>query len=251
MNLLQQIESEPVRRPRRMLFYGTRGIGLSTFAATFPESVFVPTDDSLHHVACRRFPVARRFGQVTRALQELYNEPHGYRTVVLDPLDGVERLILDEIRRERGVEHIDAIAFSKGYALALDYWQAILSALDALRDDLGMTCLLIARAQNQRSLDSSAAVSPLLIDRQVPAIHSRASELIQSWCDEVLFATGAESPAGKARDADHTGSRVIHTSPARTHIAKNRLGLPPQMEMDARVFAPYLATAKPSLTSLN
>ena len=43
-----------------------------------------------------RFPVARRFGGVMTALQELYVQPHDYRVVVIDPLDSLERLLLDE-----------------------------------------------------------------------------------------------------------------------------------------------------------
>ena len=247
MNLLHQIESGPMPRPRRLLIYGTRGIGVSTLAASFPEPIFIPSDDSLHHLDCRRFPVAQRFGQVLKALTDLYKEPHGYRTVVIDPLDSVERLILDEIRRERGVEHIDTILFNKGYAIALDYWQQLLSAVDVLRDDLGITCLLVGRAQNQRTLERTGVAAPMLLDRYAPALNPRASELIQSWCDAVMFATCTEMTT----DAKQSERGVLHTTPAKTHVAKNRMGLPTRMRMEAGAFAPYLSVPKPSLTSLN
>ena len=40
MNLIDQIESGRAVRPRRVLLYGTRGIGLSSFAAALPSPIF-------------------------------------------------------------------------------------------------------------------------------------------------------------------------------------------------------------------
>ena len=236
MNLLQQVESGARPRPRRILFYGTRGIGLSTFAAKLPDTVFVPADDGLAHLDCRRFPVPQRFGHVLKALGELHCEPHGYRTVVLDPLDALERLIFDDVRREHGVEHAEAAPFAAGAKLALSRWRELLSALDALRDDLGMTCVLVGHERGERIADASCAAAPVIVQRHVPALEARASALVQSWCDEVLFATCADAAQG--------GSRVIYTTPARSHVAKNRLGLPPVMPMDARELASRIAVPK-------
>ncbi len=236
MTLIDQIESGRAVRPRRVLLYGARGIGLSTFAAALPSPVFVTVDDSVAHLDVPRFPVARRFGDVMRALQELYVQPHDYRVVVIDPLDALERLVLDELCRERGIEQVDDLLFAKGYTLALSVWRQLLTRLDHLRNDIGLHCVLVARAQMERHgqvVPGGVAVT----ERQVPALDRQASALVQNWCDEVFFAAPVERPSAQP---DASASRVLHTQPAVTHVAKNRLGLPPVLSMQASAFAPYL-----------
>lgn len=251
MNLFDQIESGRAIRPRRVLLYGPRGIGLTTFAAALPSPVFVTVDDSIAHLDCPRFPVAERFGGVMAALQELYVQPHDYRVIVIDPLDALERLVIDELCRERGIEHVDDILFAKGYTLALTLWRQLLNRLDLLRNDIGLHCVLIARAQFERSgaaIGGGNAVA--FTERFVPALDRQASALVQGWCDEIFFITHADRslPAGGGASV----SRLIHTQPSATHVAKNRLGLRPQLPMEAASLAPYLsmppAAAAPSST---
>ncbi len=238
MNLIDQIESGRAVRPRRVLLYGARGIGLSTFAAALPSPIFVTCDDSVAHLDVPRFPVARRFGDVMRAIQELYVQPHDYRVVVLDPLDVLEQRVLDELCRERGIEQADDLLFAKGYALALSVWRQLLTQLDHLRNDIGLHCVLVARAQAERHgqiVPGGVAV----VERQVPALDRQASALVQNWCDEVLFA----APPDRSIPADGGSSvvRVLHTQPGTAHVAKNRLGLPPQLPFQASALAPFLA----------
>jgi hypothetical protein len=240
MNLIDQIESGQASRPRRVLLYGPRGIGLTTFAAALPSPVFVTVDDSVAHLDCPRFPIARRFGGVMAALQELYVQPHDYRVVVIDPLDTLERLVIDELCRERGIEHVDDILFAKGYTLALTVWRQLLGRLDLLRNDIGLHCVLVARAQFERrgeAIGGGNAVA--LTERSVPMLDRQASALLQGWCDEIFFASHADRsvPAGGGAKA----SRIIHTQPSATHVAKNRLGLPPQVPMEAASLAPCLS----------
>ena len=241
MSLFDQIESGRAIRPRRVLLYGPRGIGLSSLAAALPSPVFVTVDDSVAHLDCRRFPVARRFGGVMAALQELYVQPHDYGVVVIDPLDALERLVIDELCRERGIEHVDDILFAKGYTLALTVWRQLLGRLDLLRNDIGLHCVLVARAQVERRGETvGGGTAVALTERFVPAMDRQASALVQGWCDDIFFASHADRalPAGGGASA----ARIIHTQPSATHVAKNRLGLPPQLPMEPASLAPHFAT---------
>lgn len=240
MNLIDQIESGKASGPRRVLLYGPHGIGLSTFVAALPSSVFVTVDDSVAHLDCQRFPVTQRFGGVMAALQELYVQPHNYSVIVIDPLDALERLVIDEVCRERGIEHIDDILFAKGYTLALTVWRQLLRRLDLLRNDIGLHCVLVARAQFERrgkAIGGGNIVA--LAERLVPALDRQAAALVQGWCDEIFFAAHVDRsfPA----DGGASASRVIHTQPSATYVAKNRLGLAPQLPMEAASLAPYLS----------
>jgi len=238
MNPLNQIESGRAIRPRRILLYGPRGMGLSTVAAALPSPVFVTVDDSVAHLDVPRFSIAVRFSGVMAALQELYVQPHDYRVVVIDPLDALEQLVLDALCRERGIERADDLLFAKGYTLALSVWRQLLERLDHLRRDIGLHCVLVARAQGERhSQPVSGGV--IVIERQVPALDRQASALVQNWCDAVLFATYAETNCSTVC-APTAGERVLHTQPVSAYAAKNRLGLPAQLPMQASALVPFL-----------
>ena len=240
MHLIDPLQSGHGVGPRRVLLYGTRGIGTTTLAAALPAAVVVPCDDGAAHVNCRRFAPAWRFGQLLRALHELYAEPHGFGTVVIDSLDGVERLALDEAAREHGVECLEVLPFGRGHALVLPSWRQLLGQLDRLRDERGMHCVLVGHAQAERWTDAGTAGA----ERCSPAVHRSASALLQNGCDEVLYAAVVDRPLDANAPNDR---RAIHTRPARSHAAKNRLDLPPLLSMRAAALATYLAPPHPSL----
>ena len=139
MKLIEQIQSGRVPAPRRVLLFGTAGIGKSTFAASAPKPVFVQTEDGLGEIDCAKFPLAMKFGDTMKALSELYTEDHPYQAIVVDSLDWLERLIWAEVCRKRGVQTIEDIGFAKGYTFALTEWREFLEGLASLRRDRGMT----------------------------------------------------------------------------------------------------------------
>lgn len=119
MKMLEQVTSGRRPAPRRVLLYGTQGIGKSTFAACAPKPIFIQTEDGLGEIDCDKFPLAKAFGHVMKTLTALYTERHDYRTVVVDSLDWLERLIWGEVCREKAVGSIEDIGYAKGYVFSL------------------------------------------------------------------------------------------------------------------------------------
>ncbi len=185
MALMDQIHRGKAPAPRRVMLYGTHGIGKSTFAARSDRPVFIQTEDGLGEIDCDSFPLAEAYDQVIKALAELYTQDHPYRTVVVDTLDWLERMIWAEVCRKRVVESIEDIGYQKGYTFALTYWRDVIAGLDALRRDRGMTVLLVAHSQIAKFDDPEHES----YDRYSPRLHKLASAVVQEWCDEVLFAT--------------------------------------------------------------
>jgi hypothetical protein len=144
MNLFKHVESGRRVGPRRILLYGSCGIGLSSFAAGLPAPVFVPADASTAHIDCQRFPVARRFADLMQALQELYIEPHDYRTVVIDPLEAVAWLIHDKLGAQRGIKHPSTLLNAGDEVLLC--WKQLLRRLDLLRGDIDLHVVLVGHA---------------------------------------------------------------------------------------------------------
>jgi len=224
------------------MLYGTHGIGKSTFAAMAPEPIFIQTEDGLGEIDCAKFPLATSFDVSMQALSELYSGKHAYQTVVVDTLDWLERLIWAEVCRQRNVESIEDIGYAKGYVFALTHWREFLEGLAALRSERGMTVILLAHARIER-FENPETES---YDRYVPRLHRLASQVIQEWCDEVLFAAFQvftkqtdEGFSRKRTQGIGTGARIVRTVERPSHMAKNRLGLPDELPLDWAAYAQY------------
>ena len=100
--------------------------------------------------ATRELGEADRLFQVIKALAALYDEKHDYRTLVIDSLDWLERLIWADVCLHKHVESIEDIGYAKGYVFALTQWREFLEGLTALRNDKGMMVVLVAHARIER-----------------------------------------------------------------------------------------------------
>ncbi len=245
--LMNQINRGRNPKPRRVMLYGTHGIGKSTFGAMAEKPIFIPTEDGLGDIDCESFPLAKSLGDVMAALESLYSGDHGYKTVVIDSLDWLERLIWREVCEDEQAESIEKIGYAKGYAFAIEKWRMVLGALDALRGDRGMTVIVIAHAKIEK-FENPETVP---YDRYSPRLHKLASALVQEWADEVLFATykvltvKVDEGFNKAKhNGVGTGERIVRTVERPAHVAKNRLNLPEELPLDYRVFAEYVAGAR-------
>jgi hypothetical protein len=245
--MLEQIHSGKRPAPRRVMLYGTHGIGKSTFAAGSEKPIFIQTEDGLGEIDCDKFPLAETFEQVIDALSELYTEKHPYRTVVVDSLDWLERLIWADVCKKRMVESIEDIGYAKGYVFALTQWREFLDGLTALRNERGMTSVLIAHAKIEKFENPETET----YDRYVPRLHKLASAVVQEWCDEILFATYRvhvkqtdEGFNRKRTQGVGTGERIVRTTERPAHVAKNRLDLPEELPLDWKAYINHMPKKK-------
>lgn len=252
MSILTSILTGAKPGPRRMLIYGTAGIGKTTIATCAPAPIVIQTEDGCNEIDCHKFPVAQSFAEIMNALAALYQDEHSYRTVVIDSLDWLERLIHAEVCKNRQVATIEDIVYGKGYAFATQHWRDVLDGLSALRESRRMTVILIAHAKIERF--ENPETDPY--DRFVPRLHKTAAALVTEWCDEVLFAS--YKVFTKATDEGFNqkrvqglgnGERVLRTTERPSHLAKNRLGLPDEMPLIWAEFAKHLTAANAIATA--
>ena len=242
MSFLEQVKTGIECGPRRSLIYGVHGVGKSTLAAHAQDPIFLPTEDGLADVPCSKFPLMKSLEDVKAALRELHREDHQYKTLVIDSLDWLERLIWEPICVDKGVHNIAEIGFGVGYSLALGEWAKMLEGFSRLRSDKGMAIVMIAHAKIERFQDPMSDS----YDRYSPKLHKGASALCQEWCDEVLFANyrvftkEKEEGFNKKRTIGiGSGERVLYTTDRPAHIAKNRLGLPDEIPMTWDAYASH------------
>ena len=241
MGMLENIQTGRESKPPRLMVYGSEGVGKSTFGASAPDPIFIQTEDGLGEIDCCKFPLAHNVVDVLDSLTALRDEDHNFRTVVVDSLDWLERLIFDEVCKEFGVRSIEKAdgGYGKGYVDALVHWRKVIALLDELRNKRGMMIILLAHAKIERFEDPENAA----YDRYSPRLHKHAASLISEWVDAVLFAAkrmrvsrDGENRAIAAPIGADGGERILRTNGSPACIAKNRYGLPNEIPLSWDAF---------------
>lgn len=231
--------------PRRIVLYGTPGIGKTTWAAMAPKPIFIQTEDGLDEIEAEAFPLCESLADFYKFAGALAQEDHDYKTIAIDSADWLEKLLERHICEEAEKDTIADLGFGKGYKKLAVEWEEILNKLKRLSTDKGMHIILIAHSKVERF------ECPINggYDRYSLNLDKRTAPLLKEWATEVLFAnyktyvTKEETGFGQERSrAIGTGERVVHTAERPTHMAKCRLPLPEPLPLDFRAFEKFLQT---------
>jgi hypothetical protein len=230
--------------PRRVLLYGTHGIGKSSWAAQAPDVLFLNLEDGLNDIDAAKSEHLTALSSVLESLTWLASQKHGFKWVAIDSVDWLEALIHHEVAREAGKATIGDIGYGAGYKSAVAYWDKILTMLDWLRSECGLGIILLAHTQIKKYTDPMTDS----YDRYQPALHETAAATLQEWCDEVLFACyrvhtrKQDEGFGKERViAGGSGERLIRCTETPGALAKNRLSLPETIDFNWTAYAAHFA----------
>lgn len=236
MSVIEQISTEVVSRPSAMFVMGPPGIGKSTLAGNVPGIVVQPfgredTWSLLKQAGAVPLdlpvlPRATKWLDLMINLSALATEEHPYKGIAIDTATCAESLCHEHVTDSQfGGSWDSFMAYHKGYEIAANSeWTDLLDKLDALRDR-GMSIVIlghtkIAAFKNPEGED---------YDRFQPDLHKKTAAALTRWSDAVLFAnyyTEVEDGKGKGGK-----SRVLYTEYSPAFDAKNRLGLPPEIDM--------------------
>ena len=229
--------------PRRLMLYGTHGIGKSSWAAQAPGVLFLNVEDGLNDIDCARTDQVQTWEQVNAAIMWLANNQHQFRWLAIDSVDWLEAIIHAQVAADAGKKSIADIGYGAGYKSAITYWDKLLTGLDWLRKEKGIGVILLAHCAIKKHQDPTAES----YDRYQPALHDTASALLQEWCDEVLFASyrvfTKKEDQGFNRDrviASGNGERFVRCVETPTALAKNRLAMPEEIEFNWAAYAQFM-----------
>lgn len=239
-----------VQKPHRIVLYGVEGVGKTTFAASAPNAIILPTEDGSSQLEVARFPLAQSLADIEDAISELRSQAHDYRTLVLDTLDFAEPLIWRFCCQRDSKKDIEDYGYGKGYVAALDVWRTILAQLEALQATTAMNVILVAHSWIKSFKNPEGGD----FDRYQLKLHDRAAGLLKEWAETVLFAnyeTFAEKDQKTKRvKGVSTGSRLIYTQRTAAYDAKNRMNLPESMPLSWQDYADACERQQPADPSI-
>lgn len=228
--------------PNRVVLHGVEGVGKTSFGANAPRPIFLMARgetgletliDSGRVVQTPHFPETQSWGDVLGAVRSLIASEHEFKTLVIDTLNGIERLCHEEVcRRDFKGDWTDKgfMGFMRGYEVSLADWREFLSLLDQLRAERRMSILVLAHTKvgtfkNPEGPD---------FDRYQVDMHHKTWSLTHKWADMVLFAnyfTLASKDDGGRIKGMGGQERVLYTERHASYDAKNRHGLPGEIAM--------------------
>jgi len=246
-------------RPPKITVYGVGGIGKTTFASMAPKPIFLPTEDGIGLLDVKRFEFEREGGRkdaIIRSWQELLDcvsalctGKHDYQTVVVDTLDFAEPLLWKHTAEKYSKPDIEDFGYGKGYVYAVDEARSLLAGLDMLRDQRGMSIILLAHSDTKKY----DAPDHEPYDRYKLRLHDRLGNLVHDWSDALLFANWrshiVKDVKGSGKSKKETargvgqGERVMYTEERPAWWAKNRYRLPLELPMNWEAFQGAVAAS--------
>lgn len=221
---------------KKVVVYGPEGIGKSTFAARFPEPLFIDTEGSTKDMDVSRTPEPSSWTMLLEQITYVMEHPQICHTLVVDTIDWAEQMCVEHICAKHQKGGIEDFGYGNGYVYAKEEFGRFLNRLSEVIKK-GIHVVLIAHAQMRKfeQPDEMGAYDrwELKLGKKTT---SQTSPLVKEWADMVLFAnyktySVAVDDKGKKHKAQG-GKRVMYTNHHPCWDAKNRYGLPDEMEFD-------------------
>lgn len=232
------ISSGKISRAVKTVIYGTEGIGKSTLASRFPKPLFIDAEGGTSQMDVRRIEAPKNWQELVSDVKEVAANPGICGTLVLDTADRAESLLTEAICRKYNQPSIEAFGYGKGYTYLGEEWQRLMDAFDSCIA-AGINVTVIAHAK-QRKIEQPDQIGAY--DHWEMKLSRQVAPLLKEWADLLLFLnykTYVVTTDSNSRKAQG-GKRVMYTSHNPVWDAKNRHGLPEELELSfeplARIF---------------
>ena len=269
---MYEIITGKIQSAQKVVLYGTEGIGKSTFAAQFPNPLFIDTEGSTKLMDVARLPKPSSWTMLMDEVRYVRDNPGICNTLVIDTADWAETLCIEHICSKSKKDGIEEFGYGKGYTYLEEEYGRLLNLLEEVIHR-GVNVCMTAHA-NMRKIEQPDEMGAY--DHWEMKMEKKTASLTKEWADMVLFANyrtivinvdnqGAQKGKNKAQG----GERVLYTTHHPAWDAKNRhalldvlpmkyesithcipvMGNPitPQQQLAQQPAAPVIATPTPSI----
>lgn len=233
--ILMKIIRGKIPGAKKTVIYGPEGIGKSTFAAQFPDPLFIDTEGSTKDMDVARTEPPSSFMMLMELVMEVKRDPSLCRTLVIDTADWAEMLCISQICSKNHKSSIEEFGYGKGYVYVQEEFGRLLNLLEEVVK-AGVNVVLTAHAK-MRKFEQPDELGAY--DRWEMKLTKQTAPMVKEWADMVLFANyktlvvnvdgqGAQKGKNKAQG----GRRVMYTTHHSCWDAKNRYGLPDELPFE-------------------
>lgn len=217
---------------KKSVVYGPEGIGKSTFAAQFPDPVFIDTEGSTKDMDVARMEAPSSWSMLMEQVRYVKTHPEVCKTLVIDTADWAEMLCIEHVCSSNQKKSIEEFGYGKGYTYVQEEFGRLLNLLEEVIG-VGIHVVLTAHAK-MRKFEQPDELGAY--DRWEMKLSKGVSPMVKEWADMVLFCSyktvvvnvdgqGAQKGKNKAQG----GKRVMYTTHHSCWDAKNRYDLPEEI----------------------
>ena len=233
--------------PVKTVLYGPEGIGKSTFAAKFPQPVFLDTEGGTKRLNVARLPAPTSWNMLLDEVEEVRKGNIPCRTLVIDTADWAERLCAEAVCARAKVKGIEDFGYGKGYTYLKEEFSRLLDALEEVLRT-GRHVVVLAHAAITKFEQPDAVGN---YDRWGMKTSKQVAPLLREWCDMLLFANYKTivEKSGSGTNAKNKASgarRVMYTAHHACWDAKNRFALPEELPFDYTAIAACIEGSAPA-----
>lgn len=237
MSLLSTIE-KPKDRPVIATVLGDAGLGKTSFAATFPNPIFIRAEDGLQAIPQDQrpdaFPMIGKVEQLWDQLNTLLKEDHDYQTLVIDSITALEQLFVQYViesdpKKPKSIAQANG-GYGAGFLVVGNLHQRVRKYCGALNERKGMHIVFIAHADTETielpDQDPYTRYSLRLNKRSV-APYTDNVDLV-GFIKLQTYTMGDRD----LKKAISDGSRVLVTYSTAANISKNRYNITEDLPLE-------------------
>jgi hypothetical protein len=222
-------------KPDRIFLYAQDKFGKTEFGAGAPNPIFLDFEDGTAELeSVQSFDLRNATVEtIHEYLDFLLATPGDRRTLVIDPVDEMEKAIQADICRRAGVDGIEDVdgGYGKGWVRLEEALRRIFRKFDDFREK-GIGVVVLAHSHVVTAVNPNGAD----FRKFEPRMEKRTLGIPKDWADCILFGTFEDQiinadKRGKMGKAVGGRKRVIHTVRSATWDAGNRYGLPARLTL--------------------
>ena len=224
------IKSGRLSKPVKAVIYGLEGTGKSTLAAQTPNPLFLDTEGGTTYLDVNRIDQFTGWEGLLNTIEEVARDPSCCTTLVIDTADWAEQMAIKHICEKYKQTGLESFGFGKGYTyLAEEFARMLRACENVLASGRNVVIVAHARVRKQELPEEMGA-----FDHWELKLSRQCAPLLAEWPDLLLFVSyktfvsGTESGSKKASG----GKRVMYATHHPCWDAKNRFGLPDEMDLD-------------------
>lgn len=224
-----------IAKAQKVVIYGPEGIGKSTFAALFPDPLFIDTEGSTSNMDVARMDKPNSWTMLNQQIEFVKNN-HPCKTLVIDTIDWAERLAIEFVTSRANKQSITSFGYGEGFIQLEEEFGRFLNKLTDLIE-VGINVVLTAHSKITKfeQPDEMGAYDrwELKLGNKTTA---KTASLTKEWADMVMFInyktfSVATDDKGK-RHKGQGGVRTVYTTHHPAWDAKNRHDLPDEFPLD-------------------